>query len=386
MTNTIEPLSHVIIGGGVAGLYCNMLLTKKKKTCLVLEKNEDVFGRVREHDFHGTRIKCGAGIAVPENKSTVKLLKKFKMSTEIHKGPGIVDKRLPPFDMKNAVKQVKIMYKKMTKKDLATLTSREILFKYFTKEFAEEFIHHSEFHDYLDGSFEYLFKYYDIDDLDNAPFGKIYVNWTEFVEKLKLPNIRTNYPVTKVEKRGKIFVVNDEIQAKEVVFAVTLSALKTIQCIGFSMPDFSQYIGSVPFCRVYAYYKDGYDMKDDYVMVDGPVDKIMKINKNVLMASYADDDNALFWADVKKLPMPERRRIVRDELKKVGYAFGLPDDVFSSFFKDGDHFVRPYKGSFDKLLDKLSKPVNGVTIIGEMLSKRQGYVDGALSSVERAFK
>ena len=380
-----EIFSHVIIGGGVAGLYCNMLLTKKKKTCLVLEKNEDVFGRVREHDFHGARIKCGAGIAVPKNKSTMRLLTRFKMSTKVHKGSEIVDKRLPPFDMKNAVKQVKIMYKKMTKKDLATLTSREILFKYFTKEFTEEFIHHSEFHDYLDGSFEYLFKYYDIDDLDNAPFGKIYVNWTEFVEKLKLPNIRTNYPVTKVEKRGKIFIVNDEIQAKEVVFAVTLSALKTIQCIGFSMPDFSQYIGSVPFCRVYAYYKDGYDMKDDYVMVDGPIDKIIKINKNVLMASYADGDNAFFWADVKKLPMPERRRIVRDELKKVGYAFGLPDDVFSSFFKDGDHFVRPYKGSFDKLLDKLSKPVKGVTIIGEMLSKKNGYVDGALMSVERAF-
>jgi monoamine oxidase len=48
--------------------------------------------------------------------------------------------------------------------------------------------------------------------------------------------------------------------------------------------------------------------------------------------------------------------------------------------------VKPYKGTFDKLLDKLSKPTKGVIIVGEMLSKRIGYVDGALSSVERVIK
>jgi monoamine oxidase len=104
------------------------------------------------------------------------------------------------------------------------------------------------------------------------------------------------------------------------------------------------------------------------------------------MASYSDGNNALFWKKVKGLPMTERRRIVRDELSKVGYDFGLPDDVFSADWTDGDHYVKPYKGTFDKLLDKLSKPTKGVMIVGEMLSKRNGYVEGALLSVERAIK
>ncbi|APC25611.1 Amine oxidase [Only Syngen Nebraska virus 5] len=382
-----DLLDYVVIGGGVAGLYANYKLYKKnKREGLLLEKNSDVFGRAREHDFHGTKIKCGAGIAVPQNKSLVKLLKKFRMNTKVIRGPAVVDKRLPPFDMKNAVKQVKIVYKKMTKKDLSTLTSREILYKYFSKEFADEFIHHSEFHDYLDGSFEYLFKYYDIDDLDNAAFGKIFVDWTAFVEKLKLPNIRTDYAVKKVEKKGKIFIINDEIKTKEVIFAVTVSTFDAIKYIGFKMPVMSDFIGSTPFCRMYAYYEKGYSLDDDYVMVDGPVDKIIKINKNVLMASYSDGNNALFWKTVKGLPMAERRRVVRDELSKVGYDFGLPDDVFSADWTDGDHYVKPYKGTFDKLLDKLSKPTKGVMIVGELLSKRNGYVDGALTSVERVIK
>ena len=379
-------LDYVIIGGGVAGLYANAKLAKKKKEGLLLEKNSDVFGRAREHDFHGTKVKCGAGIAVPGNKTLVKLLKKFGMSTKVNWSPAVVDKRLPPFDMKNAVKQIKKTYKKMTKKDLSTLTSRDILYKYFSKEFAEQVIHHSEFHDYLDGSFEYLFKYYNIDDLDNVAFGKIFVDWTMLVEKLKLPNIRTDYAVTKIEKKGKIFVINDEIETKEVIFAVTVSTIDAIKCIGFKMQVMSDFIGSTPFARVYAYYKDGYSLKDDYVMVDGVIDKIMKMNKNVLMASYADGANALFWKTVKMLSMTERRKIVRDELSKAGYDFGLPDDVFSAEWADGDHYVKPYKGTFDKLLDKLSKPVKGVTIVGEMLSKRTGYVEGALLSVDRAMQ
>jgi monoamine oxidase len=380
-------LDYVIIGGGIAGLYANTKLAKKKKNGILLEKNSDISGRVKEYNFHNVVVKTGAGICVPENKTLVKLLKKFGMSTKIVWSPAVVDKRLPPFDMKNAVKQIKKIYKKITKKDLATLTAREVLYKYFDKEFAEQFIHHSEFHDWINGgSFEYLFKYYDIDDLDNVAFGKIFVDWTMLVEKLKLPNIRTDYTVTKVEKKGKIFVINDDIETKEVIFAVTVSTIDAIKCVGFNMPTMSDFLGSTPFSRVYAYYKDGYSMKEDYVMVDGVVNKVVKINKNVLMASYADGDTALFWKNVKEMPLNARRRIVQDELADIGYDFGLPDDVFSAEWTDGVHYVKPYKGTFDKLLDKLSKPAKGVTIVGEMLSKRIGYVEGALLSVERAIK
>ena len=33
---------YVIIGGGIAGLYANYLLTNKKQKCIVLEKNSTV--------------------------------------------------------------------------------------------------------------------------------------------------------------------------------------------------------------------------------------------------------------------------------------------------------------------------------------------------------
>jgi len=373
-----------IIGGGIAGLYANYLLTKKKQNCIVLEKNSTVSGRVREHDFHGTKLKCGAGIIVPENKSLVKLLKKLGMKVEFSPA-GIKDLITPAFDMDVAVKKVKKVYKKMTKKDLLALTAREILYKYFEKEFADNFILHSEFEDYLEGSFEYLMKYYPINDLDNQPFESMGGKWTELVDKLTLPNIKTDYNANTVEKKGNMFLINGDIQAKQVIFAVTITALENIKCIGFKLPKVSEYVGSTPFSRVYVYYKDDYTMADGYVKTGGMVDKIIKINKNIVMASYADGPKAVFWGGVKKLPLNEQKKIVKDKLGDVGFDFGTPDDIFIAFWTDGDHVIRPY-GKFrtiDNLLDKLSKPLKNVYIVGEMLSKRPGYVDGALMSVER---
>ena len=376
---------YAIIGGGVAGLYANYLLTKKKHKCIVLEKNSTVSGRVREHEFHGTKLKCGAGIIVPENKSLVKLLKKLGMKVEFSPA-GIKDLITPAFDMNVAVKKVKKVYKTMmTKKDLLTLTTREILYKYFEKDFADNFILHSEFEDYLEGSFEYLMKYYPISDLDNQPFESMGGKWTELVDKLSLPNIKTDYNANTVKKKGNMFLINGDIQAREVIFAVTITSLENIKCIGFKLPNVSEYVGSTPFSRVYAYYPDGYTMKDGYVKVGGIVDKIIKINKNIVMASYADGPKAVFWGGVKKLPLGDQKKILKEKLDDVGFNFGTPDDIFIAAWTDGDHYIKPY-GKFrtiDNLLDKLSKPCKHVYIIGEMLSKRPGYVDGALQSVER---
>jgi hypothetical protein len=378
---------YVIIGGGVAGLYANYLLVKKKQNCIVLEKNSTVSGRVREHEFHGVLLKCGAGIVVPENKSLVKLLKKLDIKVEFSPA-GIKDLITPAFDMNIAVKKVKKVYKTMTKKDLLTLTAREILYKYFEKDFADDFILHSEFVDYLEGSFEYLMKYYPIEDLDNQPFESMGGPWRELVDKLTLPNVRTDYDVSLIEKKGNTFWINGDIQTREVIFAVTITAIENIKCVGFKLPNVSEYVGSTPFSRVYAYYKDGYIMKDGYVKVGGMVDKVIKINKNVVMASYADGPKAVFWGGVKKLPLVEQKKIVKEKLEDVGFNFGTPDDIFIAFWSDGDHVIKPYGKykTIDNLLDKMSRPCKNVFIVGEMLSKRPGYVDGALMSVERMLK
>ena len=378
---------YVIIGGGIAGLYANYLLTNKKQKCIVLEKNSTVSGRVREHEFYGAKLKCGAGIIVPENKLVVKLLKKLGMKVEFSPA-GIKDLITPAFDMGEAVKKVKKVYKTMTKKDLLALTAREILYKYFEKDFADNFILHSEFEDYLEGSFEYLMKYYPIADLDNQAFESMGGQWSELVDKLSLPNIKTDYEVSTIEKKGNTFWVNGDIQSKQVIFAVTLTALENIKYVGFKLPKISDYVASTPFSRVYAYYKDGYTIKDGYVKVGGMIDKVIKINKNIVMASYADGPKAVFWGGVKKLPLDDQKKILEEKLADVGFTFGKPDDIFTAFWTDGDHVIKPY-GKFktiDNLLDKLSKPCKNVYIIGEMLSKRPGYVEGALLSVERMLK
>jgi hypothetical protein len=193
--------------------------------------------------------------------------------------------------------------------------------------------------------------------------------------------------VETVEKKRDVFVVNNDITAKQVIFAMTVDTIDSIKYTGFTMPTYSNYIGNVPFSRVYVYYDKGYKLKDGYVMVDGPLDKLIKVNDKVLMASYSDSKNALFWMLVKTLNKDGRKKLINDELTKIGFEFGMPDDVFSAEWKSGVHYFKPYRvDKFEKLLDTLSKPRKNVFVVGEMLSKRQGYVEGALLSVDRVFK
>jgi hypothetical protein len=192
--------------------------------------------------------------------------------------------------------------------------------------------------------------------------------------------------VKTVEKKRDVFVVNDDIIAKQVIVALTVDTIDSIKYTGFTMPVYGDYIGSVPFARVYVYYEKGYKMKDGYVMVDGPLDKLIKVNDKILMASYSDSKNATFWTLVKTMNKDGRKKIINDELMKIGFDFGMPDDVFSAEWKSGVHYFKPYTaGKLDQLLDRLSKPKKNVFVIGEMLSKRQGYVEGALLSVDRVF-
>jgi hypothetical protein len=96
----------------------------------------------------------------------------------------------------------------------------------------------------------------------------------------------------------------------------------------------------------------------------------------------------VFWGGVKKLPLEDQKKILKEKLGDVGFDFGTPDDIFIAHWSVGVHYIKPY-GKFrtiDNLLDKLSKPCKGVYIVGEMLSTRVGYVEGALTSVTRALK
>ena len=384
-TNTNTLYDYIIIGGGIAGLYANYKLSSKLNG-LLLERNDFFGGRAQEIQFHGSLIKLGAGIMTTHNHLILNLLKKLKLTT--HTFSSFTDTyNMEPFNMGSAICDVVAKYtqkKKIAKK--LKLTMREFLIKYFSQNFVNQFILNCEYHDFVDSDVEYFIEYYDINDMSHEKSNLIAVSWNDLANKLVKKNCLKNVNVltTNLDKQTNIFTVktDDKIYStKKIIFATSLKPLVKLSKNIVDI-NFNDYLGAVPFIRIYCYYKNGF--KSDlthFTIVKNKLQKVVHINDNILMASYSDGNNALYWKKVNKLSKGEQIKIVSKCLEEVSVK-GEIDDIVIAFWDEGIHYYKP-TDDLDKTINLLSNPAPNVHIIGEMVSYKQGWVEGCIESVNR---
>jgi protoporphyrinogen oxidase len=381
---------YIIIGGGIAGLYANYLLSTKGKAGILLERNEYFGGRAFEMDFHGTLIKLGAGIMADHNKHLLALLKKLNIKVNSFKSTTETDFKKNPnfYAMGDAICEIKNTFEK-NKKSIKSkgYNMKEFLIKYFGSTFAKEFILNCEYHDFVNSDVEYFIKHYDISDMSHEPYNILVIKWIDLINKLVKKNCYNNIEVLNVEKDNNIFnvTVKDNIyQSKKIIFATSLKPLVKLSknIINNNVIDYNKYIGTVPFIRIYCYYKNGYtDNLSHYTIVDTKLQKIIKINNNILMASYSDSSNALYWHKVKKLNKEKQIKIVSKYLEDFNVK-GTIDDIVIAYWDEGIHYYKPTK-NLHKTIKKLSNPSKNVYVVGEIISYKQGWVEGAIESVDR---
>ena len=249
-------LDYVVIGGGIAGLYANYLLSKKYNGIL-LEKSNSFGGRVFEMDFHNTHIKLGAGIMATHNKHLLKLLK--KLNIKINKFKSNINTLFDyNFDMEQAIKDIKKVFKNNIN-NIKGLTVKQFLIKFFGNTFTKQFIENCEYQDFVDSDVNYFIKLYDINDMSHTPYDVLIINWIDLVNKLVLSNCKNNSNVIKVKKQNDkyyIYTNNHNYITNKIIFAVTLKPLMKLMK-NISNINYNKYIGTVPFVRIYTYHKDG---------------------------------------------------------------------------------------------------------------------------------
>lgn len=382
-----DILDYIVIGGGIAGLYSNYNLSKNKNGIL-LEKESYFGGRVLETKFHGTMVKLGAGIATKDNKLVLKLIKKFKipMSTFTSSLTSLLPKK---YNMKEAVKKITTMYNN-NKDKVKELNVEEFLIKYLGKEFTKEFIENCEYHDFLKSDVYYFIKYYKIKDMIHQGDTVYGIQWSELVKVLLGKNCHANSMVTKIVKDDKIFkvYVNNIIYlTKEIIMAVTLKPLDKLlkNLIDFSYHD---YIGSVPFIRIYTYHKKKYILKENvggFNIVDSILYKVIPYTSNIIMTSYADNTDAIKLKKLLTMNKNEQIETVQKLLDKVDIITNNSNinDILVYYWDEGVHYYKPFGDvGMNKTIKMLRKPTNGIKVIGEIVSKKQGYVEGAIESVK----
>jgi protoporphyrinogen oxidase len=129
---------YIIIGSGISGLYLGYLLKNKKY--LILEKNDNIGGRIQQTNFHGSTIQLGAGVVKSNNVNMINLMKELKLKYfSFNKS---VDRLIPNYDKDEYnqiiqklkdIKNPKPQSMKETLKDIFKNDTKKI--NYFIKSF-----------------------------------------------------------------------------------------------------------------------------------------------------------------------------------------------------------------------------------------------------------
>ena len=410
----IQIYDIIIVGSGIAGLYSayNIKKTSPKTKFLVLEKYRKrwIGGRTNNETFHGTQIVTGAGIGREDtNPLLIKLL--HQLHVPYKKSISIMDysKLLPnhfEFDIVKIIDHLKKeynknpdKYKKMTFKEFAIRILGEQNYKLFTI--------YAGYTDYENADvYETLYNY-GMDD-NQGGWTTLYIPWKELIHKLCLfidyTRIKHSNSVVSITNVNNEIIGQPclfEIKTKEghvyycnkVIVATTISGIKQLVPCASKPNSIYQQIHGQPFLRLYAKFdKKSSKIMETYVphytIVPGPLQKIIPISseKGVYMIAYGDNSNAEILKNYLENTIKNRR--LYEEL--IEESLGIPSnslkilDLKDFYWPIGTHYYEPLYGPYKnrrEFIYEAQHPMDGMLVVGEVVSNYQGWCEGALESV-----
>jgi hypothetical protein len=179
---------------------------------------------------------------------------------------------------------------------------------------------------------------------------------------------------------------------KRIIVATTITSLRAL----FPRNPIYREIEGQPFLRVYGKFaKQSIPIIKDYVkyghmMVTGPIQKIIaiKADDGIYMIVYNDNKNAVALKD-RTENTAQNREFYCELLER---SLGIPGGMLhliairSFYWAVGTHYYPPLNSdkyeSREDFIEEAQHPEEGILVVGEVVSKHQGWVEGALESVE----
>jgi hypothetical protein len=126
-----------------------------------------------------------------------------------------------------------------------------------------------------------------------------------------------------------------------------------------------------------------------YTVVEGPLQKIIPMDpsKGVYMIAYSDNASAVALKDHLE-NTPENRSYFEDLLEqalKIEEGSLKINALLDFYWPIGTHYYEPLKGPYKNrtaFINAAQHPDKNILVVGEVVSKHQGWVEGALESVE----
>ena len=399
----------IIIGSGMAGLFSayNIKNISPETSFLILEKNPKklIGGRAGHEMFYGTRIVTGAGIGrKPKDKLLLKLVKDLNIPFKFFEVNPNYSKLVDKVDITKIMDILREKYDKLSpseKEEVKAMTFGQFAKSVLGLDLYKKFIISTGYSDYVNADVEETLYNYGMDD--NAccweGFG---FSWSDLVAKLYNyigpEHFKFNNMVTKISKlKFHPLVYTVETNNGSIHYARKIIIAGTIQTIRNLLPTYQIYkqIESQPFLRLYGKFSNNSIpiMKkyiQGYTVLPGPLQKIipMDVDKGVYMIAYNDNTNTITFKN--HLKNNETNRELFAQFLEA--SIGIPKNslqliaIKPYYWTSGTHYYKPlnkkkYK-SRDEFVYLAQHPANGIIVAGEVVSQKQGWVEGALESVK----
>jgi hypothetical protein len=397
----------IIIGSGIAGLYAGYNIKKMspKTSFVILEKykKEWIGGRTNNDNFYGSEVVTGAGIGRKEkDKLLISLLNELGIKYKEFPHKVAYSKKInDPVDIKETMNILKKKYN--DNKPTNSLTFKEFFIKTLGPAMYNKFIVSSGYTDYENAdAFDTLYDY-GMEDNTGGWIG-LSINWKKLIKtlciKIGMAHIKTStdvIKVTKIQKKPCFFEIKTEngniYHCNKVIIATNIASIQKL--ISNTYNGIYKHIQGQPFVRVYAKFsiKSIEIMKNfvkSYTIVPGPLQKIIPINRNkgIYMIAYSDNASALTLK-----PHLENNEENRNYFAKlVEQALFIPQGILkinaikSYYWPIGTHYYTPLNNLLlnrNQFIEKAQHPMDCMLVVGEVVSKEQGWVEGALDSVKK---
>lgn len=418
MNNVVDV---IIIGGGIAGLYAAYQIKRiapSNTTFLILEKNQKQWlgGRAGNDTFYGANVVVGAGVGRKSKDHTlIKLLKDTKVpNSEFTSSRIYVPRAL--FQPDDIMKTMRLLKAEYNKRPEHYRHSRKSFKQFFIETLGEgeyrSFVISTGYTDFEDTDIYETLYHYGMDD-NVSGWTAIHVPWKDLIDSLYQKiggskHFRFSTEVTrirKIEDNPGIFEVatatpngNKTYYANKVVVATTVDAVRKIVPGASTRTSIYQQIQGQPFLIVYAKFdRESTEIMKKYVtsftvLEKGHLQKMIPMDpdKGVYMVAYSDNQHAR--ALKAKGALENTRKNCEMYSKWAADALGIPVStplhiiaIKDYYWQTGTHYYEPLTKEYKsraEFIRQAQHPEKGMVVVGEMVSRDQGWVEGALESVD----
>ena len=386
----------LIVGAGIAGLYCARELLKHNpnKTLLICEKYKDLGGRIATFRKDDLIWEMGAGRISDQHIMVHRLLKEYGLHTiPIGNTLSYRETGKAPYEDNHFEPAIDIFLgplRMLPSEILGTKTLQEVMIGVYgekeTQRWMDRFPYHAEVT---------LMR---ADMALREFFGEMYSHGGYSVCKEGLSalinamasdirkrggHFRTGWKLINVSKGNAEFQVDDEVRpisAKKIILTLPVNALRSLSLFKRWKP--LSYVTMSPLLRIYAQFKNSSWFHGlSPIVTTSPIRYFIPINEKQgsAMISYTDNYFATHYMKKDNL-----EKIVMKDLRELFPERNIPDpDEFHVFhWSDGVSYWTP--GTYDPSIisQEALQPFPGIYLCGETFSLRQGWMEGSLEHAD----